>query len=273
MGQFYRQVEEEFARLRAAVEESSGVDLSDIRLMPTAEYLKHVKLHSVFGEVQTTVVAQSPMLFSPSEAVVIANEERLEVERYRQKGFDLRFYLTHELSHGLQWAMGDFSIEAEVEQSDARYAEMRKEFCEAPQGSQKRKELRPRLEETLKENGKRVKVLNILKEGFAVYYQLEGMGLGSIDERLADYSRTMADALRIHAAQGEDPLEMLLPGWDGVYSKGYDFFRRVVDLADGDQSVLQDVIRCSPTTMDEIEDPQRYWERRLKPFRDSRNAA
>jgi len=255
------------------VEQSSGVDLSDIRLMPTEEYMKLVQLHPVFGEVQAQVVAQSPMLFSPGEAVVIANEKRLEVEQYRQKGFDLKFYALHEISHGLQWAMGDFSTEAEIEQADARYAEMRKEFCEAPQGSQKRKELRPCLESMLKETGKRAKMLNILKEGFAVYYQLEGMDLGSIDERLAAYSRTMADALRIHAAKGEDPLDMLLPGWDGCYSKGYDFFRRVVDLADGDQSVLQDVIRCSPTTMDELEDPQMYWEQRLKPFRDSRHAA
>lgn len=273
MGELYTQVEREFERLRAAVEEGSGVDLSDIRLMPMEDYLKVAKQMPDFNELHATILSKSPILFSPIEGAVVANENCLKTEQFLQKGFDLRFYLLHELSHGFQWALGDFSQEGELEGLDARYAELRNEFREAPQGSEMRKELFPALESMLKEMGLHAKVLNTLKEGFAVYYQLECIELRPLDERLADYSRTMADALRIHAATGEDHLGMLLRGWNGCYSKGYDFFRRIVDLADGNQSVLQDIIRCSPTTMEEIENPQRYWEQRLKPYCDSGHAA
>ncbi len=43
MGEFYTQVEREFERVRAAVEETSGVALSNIRLMSPENHLKLVQ--------------------------------------------------------------------------------------------------------------------------------------------------------------------------------------------------------------------------------------
>lgn len=269
MGELYQQVEAEFHRLRSALEETSGVSLNDIRLISSGDYLKIAQGRPDFNEVREYALCKSPMLFSPSEGLVIANESELLAERHQQKGFHLGFYTLHELCHALQWAIDDFNpLEKTLEEHDARYASIRKEFCEAEQDSKERKEMFTVLENMLVKKRGPKQVLAILKEGFAVYFPLECMDLEAIDPSLAYVSRNIKDALRIHAATGEDTLDMLFPGWEGAYSRGYDFFRRMVELAGGDILVLQDITKCCPVSMEEIDNPELYWEQRLRPWRE-----
>ena len=272
MGELYKQVKREFRRLRPAVEEASGVSLREVRLMPLKKYLKIAKRQPDFSEATVSFLSKIPMLFSPREGVVVVNESMLLVEQAKRRAFHPGFYILHELCHGLQWVIDAFyPLEGLLEEDAARYASVRTEFCQAEQHSQERKGLKSVLEGMLVDKRESVETLAVLQEGFAVYFPLECMDLKSVDSSLARVARDTRDALRIHAALDTDLLDMLLPGWEGCYSKGYDFFRRVVDLAGGKGSIIEDVIRCCPLSMEEIDNPLLYWEQRLRPWREQQH--
>ncbi len=272
MGELYKQVEQEFSRLRSAIEESTGVDLSEIEVMTLSEMQENLK--GTPYEVDGVLSNDSPLFFWGLEpAGLVVNEQKLVSLAATTNGFNLGFYVLHELCHGLQWKLGRFQpVYNSVLERARAYAPVREAFVSAEKDSPERAELFERLEGMIDEKVEMKEACKQLQEGFAVYFQLHGLDLKDVDEGIAFHSGRVMDDLCVYAATGDTVHDILLPGWKERYCPGYHFFRKIIGYAEGDISVLEDVIQCSPTSLEEIKNPKEYWEQTLQPYREQKDS-
>lgn len=227
MGELYKICQQEYWRLRPLFEKAAGVDLTELRLMKTDDYLRALDAAGTLTIHLHLSLSRNPCTYCNGlhcgvdfDAVVV-NEPILfshPLDTQSPNNLNPSHVIAHELAHAVHFMLDD--------------------PCQHKMNSRR--------------------ALSEFEEGFALYFQTDYVQ--GIDGELRCYSDEVRDALLL--AHETRELNEMVSKFSNPWYKidGYAFFCRAVEFA-GSKEIIFKIIADPPLTMLEMMHPETYLSR------------